>query len=325
MANHNNEEIKNKRRSARTTFIVHSMVLLVAFFFGCPVNKAVDPNYQIAVTFEPQEISFEKASNSAKAEAKAGEERKKSEPVKKVKKRVIKDIETKPTKKIEIPEPTPTPPSPTEPIISETTIEDEVEVEAVEEDIDFETPELEEVPEDPAPPVEEVAEEKTEADSGGSPSGSDDPDGSTSPANSGDGSGSGKGDAGDGKGSDGSGDDDDSGIGTGGPGSGDFDDSGNGVFGRRVIYRNTTEVLAVGFENQEGKVISAKFCVNRAGKITYAEIMDDETNAIIPFGKIKDVLRGIYGYRVEADLKAPREECGMLTIRIKEISALHGG
>ena len=149
MTDHKQEEIKNKKKSARTTIIVHSMVLLLAFFFGCPVNKAVDPNYQIAVTFEPQEVSFEKASNSAKAHAEAGEQRKKSEPVKKVEKRVIKDIETKPTKKVEVPEPTPTPPSPTEPVISETTIEDEVEVEAVEEEIDFDTPELEEVPEDP--------------------------------------------------------------------------------------------------------------------------------------------------------------------------------
>lgn len=319
------EEKKHKRKSARTTLIVHSMVLLLAFFFGCPVNKAVDPNYQIAVTFEPQDISLEKASNSVKAQAEAGKQREKSEPVKKVQKREIKKLETKPTKKVDVPQPTPTPPSPTEPIISETTIEDEVEVEAVEEEVDFDTPELEEVPDDPAPPVEEVAEEEVEADSGGSPAGSDNPDGSDSPANTGDGSGTGKGNSGDGKGSDGSGDDDDSGIGDGGPGSGDYDDSGNGVFGRRVTYRNTTQVLAVGFGNQEGKVISAKFCVNRAGKITYAEILDDETNAIIPFGKTKDVLRGIYGYRVESDLKAPREECGKLTIKIKQIAALHGG
>ena len=304
--------------------MLHSSILLLAFFFGCPVNKAVDPNYQIAVTFESKEITIEKASNSVKAQAKEGAVRKKSEPIDKVKTKVIKDITPKPTK-VDVPKPTPTPPTPSEPVISETTVEEEVEVEAVEEEIEMDTPEIEEIPEEPAEEIEEpVEDEPTEVTGGGSNStDSDEPsDGKPSIL---DGDGTGKGNSGDGAGDDESGDDDDSGIGTGGAGYGEYDDSGNGIFGRRVIYRNTKEVLDVGFENQEGKVISAKFCVNRAGKIIYAEILDDESNAIIPFGKEKSVLRGIYGYKLEADLKAPKEECGKMTIRIQQIDAIWGG
>jgi len=315
-----------KKKSWRTSILLHSFVVLLAFFLGCPVNKAVDPNYQIAVTFESKEISLEKASNSAKAEADAAAMRKKAEPISKVKPRKVVDIKPKP-KVVDVPKPTPTPPTPTEPIISETTVEDEVEVVAVEEPVEIETPEVEEIPEEPVVEEvveEEVVEEPIEEETGDGAPKSDSEEATDGKPSVNDGDGTGKGGEGSGAG-DSKGDDDDSGIGTGGSGHGEYDDSGNGIFGRRVVYRNTKEILKVGFGNQEGKVISAKFCVNRAGKITYAEILDDETNAFIPLGKEKDVLRGIYGYRVETDLRAPKEECGKLKIVIQEINALIGG
>lgn len=314
-----------QKKSWRTSLILHSFVILLAFFLGCPVNKAVDPNYQIAVTFESKEISIEKASNSAKKAAEEAAMRKKAEPISKVNRREVVDIKPKP-KPIEVPKPTPTPPTPTEPILSETTVDDEVDVVAVEDPVEIDAPEEEEIPEEP---VEEVVEEADDSepvtdDGGGAPKNdTDDPSDGKPSVNDGDGTGKG-GEGNDGLG-DSTGDDDDSGIGSGGAGHGEYDDSGNGVFGRRVIQRNIKEVLDVGFENQEGKLIVAKFCVNRAGKITYAEIIDDETNAIIPFGREKDVLRGIYGYKLEADLRAPKEECGKLKIRISKINALIGG
>ena len=90
---------------------------------------------------------------------------------------------------------------------------------------------------------------------------------------------------------------------------------------RKVVYRNTKEVLMADLENQENKLISAKFCVDRKGQIIYTELLK-ETNAIIESGSISDVLRGIAGYLVSQDTLAPIVQCGKMNIRINKINRM---
>ena len=140
------------------------------------------------------------------------------------------------------------------------------------------------------------------------------------PSRSGGTDGSGEGQSGDGPGAS-EGNDSDEGKGTGGPGTGTYDGSGRGVFGRKVIHRNFKDILSVGFENQEGKKIVAKICINRSGHVVFAELLEFETTAIIPAGKDKKVLKGFYGYRYERDMSAPEEQCGKLSFLIENINA----
>ena len=90
---------------------------------------------------------------------------------------------------------------------------------------------------------------------------------------------------------------------------------------RKIIFRNTIEVLRVGFKNQENRMISSKFCVDRKGDFVYVEILP-ESNADIPQGRVSDVLKGFAGYRVEPDTLAPLIECGKILLKIKSIHSL---
>ena len=125
-----------------------------------------------------------------------------------------------------------------------------------------------------------------------------------------------------GAGADKSGNDGDSGSGTGGAGKGQYDGTGNGIFGRKVIKRNIKGVLNAGFENQANKKIVAKVCIARSGKVSYAEIVESETTAIMDSRKLKAVLSGIYGYEYEPKRNAPEQECGKLTITLTNINAI---
>lgn len=332
-------EREHKRKSTKITIAVHAILLLIAFFYTCKHEKAADNQFAVAINFEeiipppPEKLEdFTESSNSNKAAADEGAARKdadKPEPIEKVEQT---PLETK-QPEIKTPKPTPTPPTPTEPIISETVEEVESDVAAVEDAIDVEEVDMEPVP-DPAPapdpiPDPEPAPPKTKQSTkdrigsildkfkkGGSNS-DEKPKGD--PSRSGGKDGTGKGEKGDGPGAS-KGDDGDEGQGTGGPGTGKYDGSGRGVFGRKVIHRNFKDILAVNFENQEGKKIVAKICINKSGHVVFAELLDFETTAIIPSGKEKQVLKGFYGYRYEADKSAPQEQCGKLTFIIENIN-----
>lgn len=336
-------ERESRRKANTISFAFHAILLALAFFMTCTPEKAIDKQYAVALNFEeiipPKLEEFKEASNSNKAQEKEGAPRKNADKVAEIKDQQTKTVETqRPEPKL--PKPTPTPPTPTDPVISETTIEDE-EITATEEEIEVEELEPEQIPEPipeptpvPEPDPEPAPEPAVEAvkDKIGKildvikSGGSDDqgnPDGDPSRSDGTD-EGTGEGNKGTGAGRDESGNDGDSGSGTGGGGVGEYDGSGNGVFGRRVIKRNIKGILAVGFENQEGKRIVAKFCVDRAGNVTYAELLDFETTAIIPAGKTKTVIAGILGYKVEPDPKAPAEQCGKLKISLDNINAFGG-
>ncbi len=336
-------ERTHRRKSARTSMIIHLLLALLAFFSTCNYEKAADNQYAVAINFEeivpPKLEEFKESSQSNKAQEKEGKARKDADRVAEIKNQQTKTVEVK-KPEIKLPKPTPTPPTPTDPVVSETTMEEETEITAAEEEIEIEDPDPEPIP-DPAPepevvePEPEPVPEQTKVDIKSKlgkilkeikKGGSDDqgnPDGDPS-RSKGTEDGTGEGSKGDGAGRDKSGDDGDSGSGSGGAGTGEYDGTGNGVFGRRIKNRNINEVLRVGFENQEGKLIVAKFCVNRKGIVTFAELLDFETTAIIPEGKAKDVLRGIYGYTVEPQADAPAEQCGKLKIRLQTINAFGG-
>ena len=129
----------------------------------------------------------------------------------------------------------------------------------------------------------------------------------------GDEGGTGKGNEGTGPGKD-SGDDSTSGEGDAGNGTGVYDDTGDGVFGRRVIYRNIKGVFGVA--HQTG-VIAAKVCINRMGLVTYAEILEFEST-VKDRRTLKKALEAFQGYKYEPDPKAPREQCGKLTLEIEK-------
>lgn len=337
-------ERENKRKSSLYTFIFHLVLLILAFFSTCDYQKAVDNQYSVAINFEeivpPKLEEMSDASNSNKGQEAEGKARQKADRPAEILEQQTKTIENS-RPEIQLPKPTPTPPVPTtDPVISET-VEEESDITAAEEEIEIDAPEMEEIP-DPVvveetdnssnePPADKAKESVKSRigkildvfKTGGS---KDNGNPNGEPSNK-DGSkdGTGEGTKGTGRGNDSSGNDGDSGVGTGGSGEGQYDGSGNGIFGRKVIKRNVNKVLAVGFENQENKKIVAKVCIDRNGDVAFVELLDAETTATIPAGRTKDVLRGIYGYKYEPNPRAPKEECGKLTIILQNISALAPG
>lgn len=333
-------EREDKRQGTRISFIVHILLIIIAFFSTCSYEKPADKQYAVAINFEeiipPKLEEMTEASNSNKASEKEGKAREKADKPAEIKDQQTKTVEIE-RPEIKLPKVTPTPPTPTDPVISETTVEDEIDVTAAEEDIEIDDLEMEEIPEPDPVPVEEPVEINEPAPEPAKESvkdkigkildvfksgGSDDdgnPDGDPSRA---DGSkdGTGEGSKGTGAGNDEAGNDGDSGQGTGGAGTGQYDGSGNGIFGRKVIKRNIGEVLSAGFANQKGKKIVAKLCVSRAGNVTFGEILFNETTADLDNTKAKKVLKGLYGYKYEPSRSAPDQECGKLTISLENIS-----
>lgn len=337
-------ERAHKRKSSLYTLLVHLAILALAFFKTCEYQKAVDNQYSVAINFEeiipPKLEEMKEASNSNKGREAEGKAREKADRPAEILDQQTKTVETK-RPEMKLPKPTPTPPTPTtDPVISETTIDEESDVTAAEEEIEIEAPEMEDIPEpveveeateDDQPPAEEPATESVKTRIGKildvfKTGGSKDEGNPKGEPSSTDGSadGTGEGRSGTGRGNDESGNDGDSGQGTGGAGTGKYDGSGNGIFGRKVIKRNYKEVLSVNFGNQQDKKIVAKVCINRAGNVSFAELLYAETTAQIPAGKDKQVLKGIYGYKYEPNRYAPQEECGKLTIILQNISALIG-
>ena len=332
-------ERDHRRKGTRVSFIIHALIILIAFFTTCNYEKTAEKQYAVAINFEeiipPKLEEMKEASNSNKGAEAEGKAREKADKPAEIKDQQTKTIENK-RPDVKLPKVVPTPPTPTDPVISETTVEDETDVTAAEEEIEFDELEPQKIPdpieaevpaeEDPAPePAKESVKDKIGkildvfksggSDDQGNPKGD--------PSRS-DGSkdGTGEGSKGTGAGADESGNDGDSGSGTGGAGKGQYDGTGNGIFGRKVIKRNIKGVLNAGFENQTNKKIVAKVCIDRSGKVSYAEIVESETTAEMDSRKLKAVLNGIYGYEYEPKRNAPKQECGKLTITLTNINAI---
>ena len=78
-----------------------------------------------------------------------------------------------------------------------------------------------------------------------------------------------------------------------------------------MVYRDVTAVLAA--VNTSGTA-AVKICVNRAGVVTFSEIIPEETT-IRDRATLKKFLKAARGYKVQPDLKAPKEQCGKLTFK----------
>lgn len=319
-------EVRNRRKGIRISIIVHILMLLLAFFFLLPndPDKNIDTQQSIVV-----DLDFRESSLSKYAHADAGAKRKKSVEVKKVKTAPTKPV-VSPKPKVELPKKTKViETTPTEPIVSEI-LEDESEIEAIEEEIEIETPELEEIPEpepEPIVDVEEVVEEtieediiveETVPDSPGQPDLPPDGGEDAGPSTEGEGSddgpsifdgdGSGKANSGDGDGMS-SGNDGDGGTGDGGAGTGVYDGSGDGIFGRKVVYRDLKGAMDLA---QQSSKIVMKVCIDRAGAVTYVEIDEDQTSTRNR-RLLKKAISVARNYRYEPDPKAAPEMCGKFT------------
>ena len=314
-------EKKNKNKGLRVSFVIHILILLIAFFYYLPQVELLEdeekPPYAIKVDFKFEESSMSKYAHDdagaqrEKAEAAPQEDATKPEEVTKP-----EEIEVTKPQEIEIPKPDikiPTPVmTPIEDPISTTTLEDEAPIKATPTKPKVETPKPVPAPAPtkttPATPTKPASTSSpTKTTTSGSTSGSSTTKPSTVDGNAG---GTGKADAGTGAGKD-SGNDGDAGIGNSSDGTGAYDGSGDGVFGRRVVYRDIK--AAIGSLKSSGTV-SVKICVNRGGIVTFTEVINSEST-IKDRTTLKKFLKAAKGYKVQPDLSAPKEQCGKLIFK----------
>jgi hypothetical protein len=94
-------------------------------------------------------------------------------------------------------------------------------------------------------------------------------------------------------------------------GPSEIDTSMYDIFGRRVIYR---DLSATKVDITESGRVVIKICINRAGDVTYVELIPSETT-ITDNKTLKLYLKAARGYKFEPDLKAPKEQCGKLSFK----------
>jgi len=322
-------EKRDKTKARNTSIIIHLLLLLIAFFYFWTMDiKKPEKTFNTPIVVD---MSFKKSSLSKYAHSDPGKKKAKTKAPKKIETKKTKKVETKKPKivetkqpKVVIPDPKPVEPTPTDPIVSKTRVEDSP-IEAVEEEIEIEAPEeevipevieeeviteedLEELLEEEAQGQEEAIEEAAEESASG--------DGGTDKTDSsieGDG-GTGESSEGDGDGAT-SGNDGDEGVGEVGSGTGDYDGSGDGVFGRKIVKRNWRELFKGGNQSKGKGKIAVKICVDRAGDVRYTEIIFEETTET-DSKKLKQAMKAAKGYKVQKDPNAPREQCGKLIFNL---------
>lgn len=331
-------EQRNRRKGKRISFIVHAILLLLAFLYIFPndPNQNIDTQYAVAVNF-----ANTRSTSSTKSSATKGKQRPETEaPVK---------IETAPAKKVE-PKKTETKPpeikenktpEPTEPIVTDI-LEEESEVVAVEEEIPVEEPEPEVIEKEEPPEIVIQEPEKIETDATTLEDVlkdiNDEPESSSGtiedieessaeesvPALSDiptDKSGTGKSDEGTGAGADDSGNDKDSGMVDKGSGTGEFDDSGDGIFGRKVVYwDHSMRRKAVA---KSGRIVFT-VCINRKGNVSFVSLNEFETT-VKERTILRNALKAMYNYRYEPDPNAAREQCGKYTVTIDNFEGIRSG
>ena len=313
-------ERHNRSKSMRVSVVLHILLLLLAFFYALPSVDMEDleeqPPYAVKVDFVFEESSMSKlAHDDSGVRREKAESAPQNEEQEETKEEVTEPQEIEPTKpqeieitKPDIKMPTPVLIPPDDPI-SSPQLEEESPVKA-QETPPTPTPK-------PTPPV--VSPPKTTSTSGGktstttgSTSGTNPSKPSSLPGSPG---GTGKGDTGTGQGSS-SGNDGDEGKANTSSGTGEYDGSGDGVFGRKVVYRDQQSAKAA--VNETG-FIAVKICVDRAGKVTYAELIPGLTT-IKNKVTIKNYLKAARNYRVKADYSAPEEQCGKLNFKVDNLA-----
>jgi len=298
---------ENKNKGMRISLIIHALILLIAFFYYLPqIDKALDeedkPPYAVKVDFTFQESSMSKIAHDdagaqrAKSES-APQETKNTEIKEEVKPEVIQtptpQVITVPRPDIKVPTPVIT--TNNDPIPTATPVE--------EAPIKVSTPTKVSIP----TPSSSSSSTTSTSSTSGSTSGNSPNKASTVDGNDG---GTGKSNAGTGAGKD-KGNDGDAGAGNSSDGTGDYDGSGDGVFGRKVIFRDTKAAkVALGMSG----TVTVKICVNRAGSVTFAEVLPTEST-IRDRETLKNFNKAAFGYKVQPDFKAPKEQCGKITFK----------
>ncbi len=117
--------------------------------------------------------------------------------------------------------------------------------------------------------------------------------------------------------------DGDGGYGNSSDGTGMYDGTGDGVFGRKIVYRDLSAAKAA--INGSGRVVT-KVCINRAGIVTYVELLTSETTLRDRDG-LKLYLKAARGYKFQPDPTAPKEQCGKLSFSVDNTinNKLRGG
>ncbi len=300
-------EQKNKNKGRTISFVIHILLLLIAFLYylpTTPIDEEEDkPPYAVKVDFTFQESSLSKLAHDdegaqrAKSESAPAEEKQEETPKQE---EVTKPEEIEVTKPTVVDVPKPDIKMPTPKVIP---TDNEV--------ITTKAP-VEEAPvriSEPTPSTKsEPTKTTTTSSSGGKTSGSTTGTSTTKPSTvDGKAGGTGKGDSGTGAGKD-KGNDGDAGMGNSSDGTGDYDGSGDGVFGRKVIYRDQSVIkkdITV-----SGK-IAVKVCINRAGIVSYLELLNSETT-VRDKTTLRLYLQAAKTYKFQPDLTAPKEQCGKL-------------
>jgi outer membrane biosynthesis protein TonB len=311
-------EKRNRSKSMRTSVILHTLLLLITFFYSFSTKvKDPDPEKPYKVTIDFTELK--ESSLSKYAHADVGEKRPKTEEIEllaptKPMEIIREDVKVE-IPKVTIPTPTPTPP------VTSTTVVDEAPVQVIELEIEIEKPTTERIPEvvketpKPSPPAPPTPSREPDSKPSGGPVTSNTPSTSsgtnTNPASRSDGSGTGKGNSGSGQGAS-SGSDNTSGSGQRLDGTGAYDGQGESIFGRKPIFRNWKALPKV----KSGKV-AVKICVDRQGKVGFAEILELESTITDP-STLKQILRAAYGYIYEVSTTAPAQQCGKLSFRLSD-------
>lgn len=301
-------EDKNKNTGKRISFVIHLLILLIAFFYYLPQVELVEedeqPPFAVKVDF-----TFEESSLSKFAHEDEGAQRAKSEsapqetPEQPQQEQATQPevIETTQPQVIDVPKPDikmPTPVVTKDEVIETKTPIEESPVKVVEKPT---APASKPVPTKPSTsPSKSSTSGSTTGTSTSKPSTVDGKDG-----------GAGKGNTGTGAGKD-KGNDGDAGAGNASDGTGVYDGSGDGVFGRKIIYRDMSAAKSA--TTVSGRV-SVKVCINRAGLVTYVELNNSETT-IRDKQTLKNYLKAARGYKFQPDLTAPKEQCGKMSFKV---------
>lgn len=270
------QEKKEKKKSRFIAFFFGASLIALALLPLMNNMKPDEPKYQSVVTIDFSETKFEKASKKPTESGKKGGE---TTPEK--------------TEKLPVPEVKPTPPKP--PVV--TTPKPVPPVKTAPKKVPTPPkPTPTSVPKSTEKPADKVA---TPADAKTST-----PEKTSTPSKKNEGgSGNGAGTKGNGKASSSSDGDDAT------PGDGDdgMDFSGDGIFGRRVVYRANVKKLA----QEQGKIV-VNLCVNRTGRVVYAE-NNEELSTITTKSLVKKTVDTTKKYRFDKDYTASEKECGKLT------------
>ena len=304
-------ERKNRNTGRTISFILHVLILLIAFFYYLPpVDPLVNeekPPFAVKVDFTFEESSLSKLAHSdegaqrPKSESAPAQEQPKEEETKPEEVTKPEQIETTKPAEIEVTKPVIKMPTPV--------------VTPKDDEVITTTKPAEEAPvkvSEPTTPTRTVPSSTVPAKSPSRGSGSTTGTSTTRPSTvDGKEGGTGKGETGTGPGKS-SGTDLDAGAGNSSDGTGEYDGSGDGVFGRKIIYRDLDNTRAA--VNISGRVVT-KVCINRAGLVTYVELNNSETT-IKDKPTLRLYLKAARGYKFQPDLTAPKEQCGKLSFKV---------